>query len=292
MAPFSKQFKLTRIAPTPSGYLHLGNAFSFALTAAIAKDTGGEILLRIDDMDRDRVEMPYINDIFDTLNFLNIPWQQGPQNVAEHQSHWSQFFRLNNYQPALDKLVAEGCVFACSCSRRQLQTMGYECTCAARKTPLDMPDVAWRIQTDDRKLSINTLVDGVVIKVLPAEMKNFIIRKKDGYPAYQLTSLIDDVHFGSDLIIRGEDLWQSTIAQHYLASIIGITSFAERTFHHHKLLTDNTCNKLSKSAGSSSIQQMRGLGISSAQVYAQIGAMVMPGKTLSHWTDLSHNDDL
>jgi glutamyl-tRNA synthetase len=285
----SSQFKLTRIAPTPSGYLHLGNAYSFALTAAIAKNTDAEILLRIDDLDRDRVEMAYVNDIFDTLNFLDIAWQQGPKNNDEYKNRWSQLCRLDIYQPAIDMLAQSGNIFACTCSRRQLQTPGYNCTCANKNTPLDTPRAAWRIRTDQRVLTINTLEQGPINSVLPTDMKNFIVRKKDGYPAYQLTSLLDDAYFGVDLIVRGEDLWSSTMAQHYLASILDMKTFTESTFHHHKLLTTPDNAKLSKSAGSTSIQYMRGQGLLASHVYAQIGRMLSPEKELWHWNDLSHN---
>lgn len=284
-----RRFKLTRIAPTPSGYLHFGNAYSFALTAAIAETTGADILLRIDDLDRDRVEMAYVNDIFDTVNFLDIQCQRGPQNSEEYKNRWSQLCRLDIYQPALDKLAQSGNLFACTCSRRQLQTPGYECACVNKNIPLDTPNAAWRIRTDERALTIKTLEQGLIKSALPADMTNFVIRKKDGYPAYQLTSLLDDAYFSADLIVRGEDLWPSTIAQHYLASILGITAFTESTFYHHKLLTTPDGSKLSKSAGSTSIQYLRGQGMSAPRVYAQIGRMMSPEKELSHWSELSYN---
>jgi len=284
-----RQFKLTRIAPTPSGYLHLGNAYSFALTAAIAQNTGANILLRIDDLDRDRVETSYVNDIFDTLTFLGIPWHHGPQNSDEYKNRWSQLCRLDIYLPAIDKLAQGGNLFACTCSRKQLQTPGYVCTCANKNTPLDTPNAAWRIRTDQRVLTINTLEQGPIQSTVPADMKNFIIRKKDGYPAYQLTSLLDDIYFGVDLIVRGEDLWPSTIAQHYLASVLNIPSFSQITFHHHKLLMTDTDTKLSKSAGSTSIQHIRRQGLTSTNLYNQIGRMLSSANILSHWSDLSHN---
>lgn len=286
MTHFSKQFKLTRIAPTPSGYLHLGNAYSFALTAAIAQNTGAQILLRIDDLDRERADIAYVTDIFETLDFLDIRWQQGPHNVDEYKNQWSQLCRLNNYQPALDALAQSGAVFACTCSRKQLQTTGYQCHCADKHLPLDAPDVAWRLFTDDRTLTINTLTQGAITASLPAALKNFVVRKKDRFPAYQLTSLLDDSFFGVDLIVRGEDLWESTIAQHYLASILGISLFVNSTFHHHKLLVAENNTKLSKSAGATSIQYMRVRGISPTEVYAQIGEMISPHKKLSHWIDI------
>lgn len=286
MFKFAKQFNLTRIAPTPSGYLHLGNAYSFALTAAIAESCGSGILLRIDDLDRERAEILYVNDIFDTLNFLDIPWQRGPRNAEEYKREWSQLLRLNIYRPALDKLAQSGSVFGCTCSRKQLQAPQYECNCAHKNIPLETAGVAWRISTNNRVLTINTLTQGPINLALPAEIKNFVVRKKDGYPAYQLTSLLDDLHFGVDLIVRGEDLWPSTIAQHYLASVLNIPSFSHITFHHHKLLMNDSETKLSKSAASTSIQYMRGQGAPSTQVYTQIGQMLSSKKELHHWKDV------
>ncbi len=91
-------FKKTRIAPTPSGFLHLGNVLSFSITAALARKTGAAILLRIDDLDRGRVTTPYVQDIFDTLNYLGIPWDEGPRNYEEYQWEYSQVYRLDSYR--------------------------------------------------------------------------------------------------------------------------------------------------------------------------------------------------
>ena len=73
----------TRIAPTPSGFLHLGNVVAFVKTVELGKRSGAKVLLRIDDMDRERVEKEYVQDIFDTLEFLELPWDEGPRNVEE-----------------------------------------------------------------------------------------------------------------------------------------------------------------------------------------------------------------
>ena len=94
-------FQKTRIAPTPSGYLHLGNVLSFALTAALARRAGAAILLRIDDLDRERVSRDYVEDIFETLRFLGIPWDEGPRDFSEYERVWSQLHRLRLYREAL-----------------------------------------------------------------------------------------------------------------------------------------------------------------------------------------------
>ncbi|MGZ3753740.1 MAG: glutamate--tRNA ligase family protein [Mucilaginibacter sp.] len=263
-------FTKTRIAPTPSGFLHLGNAFSFALTADLAQKTNAKILLRIDDLDRQRANKLYVQDIFDTLNFLNIHWQEGPRNLQEYENNWSQVHRMPIYQTALDQLKQCGAVFACTCSRTQIE----HCNCIEQNIPLETPNTAWRLRTDDKlQLSIQKLSEGIVNAKLPPEMKNFIVKKKDGYPAYQLASLMDDLHFGIDLVVRGEDLWPSTIAQHYLADILQQPDFQKITFHHHPLLMKKS-EKLSKSAGDTSIKYLREQGKKARNIYEGIGRIL------------------
>src|ERR1700722_17238392 len=102
-----ERFNRTRIAPTPSGYLHLGNVLSFALTAALARRTGAGILLRIDDLDRGRVSKDYVEDIFETLRFLEIPWDEGPRDFIDYQRVYTQLRRMQLYQEALQQLRDE-----------------------------------------------------------------------------------------------------------------------------------------------------------------------------------------
>src|SRR5580698_3356989 len=229
-------FKKTRIAPTPSGFLHLGNVLSFSITAALACQGGAKILLRIDDLDRVRVSDRYLQDIFDTLNFLDIPWDEGPRDAADFEGHYSQMHRTNLYNHALGQLRENGRVYACSCSRKQLAD-GQPCNCAGKEIPLDADDVSWRLITDDKKeINVQSYDGGAVRAFLPVEMKNFVVRKKDGFPAYQLTSVMDDLFFGVGLVVRGEDLWPSTLAQHQLAAALSDNAFNDITFYHHPLL--------------------------------------------------------
>ncbi|MBC7398913.1 MAG: tRNA glutamyl-Q synthetase [Mucilaginibacter sp.] len=268
------RFTKTRIAPTPSGYLHLGNALSFALTAALARKTGAKILLRIDDLDQQRANNDYVQDIFDTLSFLNIPWDEGPCDVDDYKANWSQLHRMELYKDALQQLEDQRDVFACKCSRAQLQDGVYPGTCRNRSIPLDTPETAWRLYTDDKELSIKTLKDDIIKVRLPEAMKDFVVKKKDDFPAYQLASLIDEIHFGVDLIVRGEDLYPSTIAQHYLADVLGKPNFTNITFHHHPLLMEAGDKKLSKSAGATSIKYLRDQGKTAEDVYKEIERML------------------
>ena len=286
-------FTKTRIAPTPSGYLHLGNVLSFALTAAIAQQTGAKILLRIDDLDRGRVHRAYVEDVFDTLNFLEILWHEGPRNYTEYEREWSQTHRMPLYNEALKKLKDDHNVFACSCSRAQLAGKeAYPGTCRHANLDFNTKNISWRLHTtQDTELNVKTINNGIVSTALPNSMQHFVVRKKDGFPAYQLSSVIDDVYFGVDLIVRGADLWPSTLAQHYLALKLDAQAFLNSTFHHHPVLMESGGQKLSKSAGSTSIKYLREQGKKPAEIYQEILKMAGAGidYEVSTWQQLAES---
>lgn len=280
-------FKKTRIAPTPSGFLHLGNVFSFGLTAALAKKTGAAILLRIDDLDRERADLRYVQDIFETLAFLNIPWHEGPSDLREHEATGSQLHRLGLYKKALQRLREENKVYACNCSRTQTGPGGYSGACRHKNLSLDAPDVCWRLDTSALlDLHIKTYGGESISSTLPIVMQDFVVRKKNGYPAYQLCSVIDDVHFGIDLVIRGLDLWDSTLAQLYLARVCGLQAFTDVTFCHHPLLMSPENKKLSKSAGDTSVHFLRGQQNRPEDIYERIGIMLKNKPHLKSWEGL------
>lgn len=252
-------FQKTRIAPTPSGYLHRGNAFSFLLTAALAKKTGARLLLRIDDLDRQRVRPAYVQDIFDTLQRLQIGWNEGPRSAAEHEACFSQTHRLPLYRNALQQLRDTGQVFACSCSRTAILRHNaegvYPGTCLHKGLSLDAAGVSWRLRTHAAtRLQVKHLDGSITAAPLPPDLQFFVVQKKDGQPAYQLASLVDDLHFGVNLVVRGADLWPSTLAQLLLAERLQQPRFGDITFYHHPLLKDSSGAKLSKSAGAPSVR--------------------------------------
>lgn len=287
-----KVFKRTRIAPTPSGYLHLGNVLSFVLTAALARQTNANILLRIDDLDRGRANKVYIQDIFDTLNFLEIPWDEGPRNFQEYESEWSQLHRMPFYRDTLLKLREREAVFACDCSRARIREQSnddsYPGTCCRKGIGLDTENVNWRLKTDEAKMFfINDFNGGITQATLPAGMRNFVVRKKDGYPSYQLTSLMDDLYFEVDLVVRGADLWPSTLAQHSLAEQIGGDAFTDTAFYHHPLLMATGNRKLSKSAGDTSVHYLRTQGQKPADIYTAIALMLGKDERVENWQQLA-----
>lgn len=269
-------FKLTRIAPTPSGYLHLGNAYSFLITKALAEKHGAKILLRIDDLDRERYRTEYVEDIFETLDFLEITIDLGPKNLREFDSEWSQVHRMTQYEEALSKERWSGKVFACDCSRKKIQQLDssgyYLGQCIDRRLSLDKQDIAWRMDTSESDFVNFTEYPDLRKKALiPQDSAFYILRKKDGQPAYHLTSLVDDLHFGVDLIVRGKDLYSSTLAQLDLARNLGESKFDKVTFHHHSLIKGPKQEKLSKSDGATSIQFLRKEGKTLKDIKAMLG---------------------
>jgi len=273
MQPFVR----TRIAPTPSGYLHLGNVLSFAITAVLAKQSAARTMLRIDDLDRERTRKAYVIDIFDTLAYLDIPWDEGPSDYHTYEAVYSQVHRSALYRQALEQLREQGVVFACDCSRASLRRHhadgSYTGRCRHRGLPLDGDGYCWRIDTENADL--------------PEQMRYFIVRKKDGMPSYQLTSLVDDVHFGVDLIVRGQDLWDSTKAQLFLAGVLGYDQFSEASIMHHMLLKGGSDEKLSKSAGATSVHYLRKRGYTAADIYRTIGEMTGLQQQISSIRDLA-----
>jgi glutamyl/glutaminyl-tRNA synthetase len=283
-------YKLTRIAPTPSGFLHLGNAYSFLVTKVLAEKHGAKILLRMDDLDRERYKTEFVEDILESLEYLEIPIDLGPKNLTEFESEWSQIHRMEIYESALEKLRVSGKVFACDCSRKKITQMDpsgfYLGQCIDRKIPLEKPETSWRINTlDSDFISYTEYPDKKITALIPEESAFCIIRKKDKLPAYHLTSVMDDVEFGVDLVVRGKDLYPSTLAQLDLARLLEIESYSNTTYFHHPILKGPNKEKLSKSAGSTSIQYLRREGKKLSDIYVILGKMMGVQEEITSFSD-------
>lgn len=261
----------TRIAPTPSGLLHEGNGASFILTYALARAYEGQILLRIDDLDAERMRLDYLDDIFRTLDWLGIEWDEGPSSVEDFQQNWSQLHRLDLYQNALEKLRhTEGCIYTCQCSRKQIKEASvnglYPQTCRYKNLDFDEKEMAWRIHVPESAtvsfknydLKEKSIVN--IQSTISNTVGDFVVRQKNGLPAYQVASVVDDTHFGVNFIVRGSDLWTSTAAQIFVAEQLERTEFTESLFIHHSLLTNEQGEKLSKSKGASALAEWQRAG--------------------------------
>lgn len=264
----------TRIAPTPSGYLHIGNAFDFILEWLLAHAAGGSVLLRIDDLDQPRVRPEYLEEIFAALHWLGLGYEEGPRNVVELKKEWSQQLRLPLYEEMLSRLTQSGRVYACRCSRKDLEENGaIGCGCQADDIPLAEPEVAWRFETKNAdEVFIRDVRQEAQFVNVHAVNPNFVIRRKDGLPAYHIASLSDDAFYQINFIVRGQDLWESTATQLLLAQTLALNHFQEVTFLHHPLIAAPEGGKLSKSAGAASLKAARENGSSSAEIFGQFCA--------------------
>jgi glutamyl-tRNA synthetase len=257
----------SRIAPTPSGFLHLGNVFSFVLTWLIVRKKQGYLLLKIDDLDSQRRRMEYVDDIFSTLEWLGLDYDEGASGTSDFLMNFSQESRIHEYENLLHQLIEkQGLVFECSCSRADIQyntTNGlYAGTC--RRNLLDTNTLgvgksktAWRVIVPNEPIRFQDMLKGEIAIPLAENMGDFVVRRKEGTPAYQIASLSDDLRYNINLVVRGSDLINSTAAQVFIAQQADRKEFTKSIFLHHGLLCDNTHQKMSKSAGALSIKAMR-----------------------------------
>lgn len=278
----------TRIAPTPSGFLHAGNAWSFLIAWLCARSRGGTVHLRIDDLDTARLRPEYLDDIFASLGWLGLDWDTGPRDAADFRSRHSQTLRLAEYRSALERLAARGgegpAVFPCACSREKARqdsaaagTPGlYAGTCRAAGIAWEraaFPGEAARPgEARGGELHLRARVPieaavrfrdargGTAMAAPGRDMGDFVVWQKNGLPAYQLASVVDDESLGVDFVVRGMDLLASTGAQIWLAEAIGAAGFRGAEFLHHPLLLAPEGGKLSKSAGAESLLALRARG--------------------------------
>ena len=244
---------ITRWAPTPSGWLHTGNALNAILVFAIARRLNGQVYLRIDDLDSPRVRHEYVEDIFLSLEWLGLVPDKGPSTATELAT-WSQQNRMSQYCDLLDQLAKTNRVYACTCSRtdidRQSEDGIYPGTCRNKHLPLDTPAASWRLNT--QALDPVEWLDawsGPATITIQESLGDPVIRRKDGIPAYHIASLSDDELWGISFIARGRDLTPSTAIQLALARAASQPHFPRSCFLHHSLITDPKGAKLSKSAG-------------------------------------------
>ena len=229
----------TRIAPTPSGFLHAGNLYNFLLTKRVADEVGAELLLRIDDLDAFRLRDEYVEDIFRCLHWLGIEWVGPPQTIDDYRAHVDEPGRIDHYYDRLESMIDAGLpAFVCRCSRRELgRDARCEQGCETKQLKLNTGKTAIRVRVPDTHMELRDA------------MGDFIVWRREDLPAYQLQSLIDDDEMRITHIVRGEDLLDSTMAQRYLATFLEDTTFSAVQFLHHGLVTGDNGQKLSKSQG-------------------------------------------
>lgn len=239
---------ITRLAPTPSGFLHEGNIYNFLINWLWARANGGKVWLRIDDADVQRKRPEYVEDIFIVLEWMGLYWDIGPEGPDALESVWSQTHRRPIYESLLSKLAEKNQLYACTCSRTQMKSARQPCLCYEQSLPLNTHEAAWKMKMDDTAVvSIPNEKNAAIDTRL--SLFDFVVRKKDLWPAYAITSLADDMEFGVTHIARGLDLLESTARQFHIARQLPDTTFTSVHCWHHDLLLDDTQEKISKSAG-------------------------------------------
>lgn len=246
----------TRIAPTPSGYLHLGNLANFLLTERLAQEGDGVLLLRIDDCDGTRVRAEFVEHIFATLGWLGIEWQEGPRDAADFRARFSQAARKDYYFGRLSALAHF--TYACACSRKDMGSG--PCDCREKRPTFEPGRHAIRLRVDDPALA--------------REHGDVALWRKDDGPAYQWASVIDDLDAQINLIVRGEDLRGSSELQKYVAKLVQPGGFEHVRFVHHPLLMGDDGKKLAKSQGSASVLEWQRAGASAETVREELASVL------------------
>jgi glutamyl/glutaminyl-tRNA synthetase len=264
---------ITRIAPTPSGFLHVGNALNAVLIWLWARQHNASILLRIDDLDQERVRSEYVEDVFRTLEWLGIDWDVGPQSVIDFHTQWSQHRRIDAYYSAIQVLVDRDYVYHCRCSRTNWLTMGYKgCSCRLQVVE-ESSEAIVRLNILPEVLSFDDAWIGTQTWEFDPNSMVSVVRKRDGLPSYQIASTVDDVLFEVNHIVRGQDLVESSAFQLHLSELMGLSAFRNVRLMHHPLVKSNG-GKLSKSAGAMSLNQMRNSGMSLEHFYRWVSSMM------------------
>jgi glutamyl/glutaminyl-tRNA synthetase len=236
---------------------------------------GGKLLLRIDDVDPDRTLPEYVEDIFVTLEWLGIDYDLGPGGPEAFGRDFSILRRKEYYRDLLEELRQNSDrLYACTCSRKQIAEHApggiYPGICRHKKHPLETHKSAMRLVVPEKT---DIIIDSRTI-ALDRDLGDFVLWRKDGVPAYQFSSLVDDRDWEVNLVVRGEDLLLSSAAQLYLARQLGAESFLGARFIHHPLLIGTRGEKLSKTKRDHSLMEIRESGKSPLYVYRYVAGFL------------------
>ena len=250
---------VSRLAPTPNGEIHWGNLMNFALTWAYVRQSGGKLWLRFDDVDQDRCEEKYAEGIRKILEYLGIFWD-------EEYSH--QFRQLESYRQFLTSLPH----FVCECSRQDIyhRTGAYYYDGYCRKKNL-----AYQPGQHALRFLNPRSVQG-----------DFVLWRRENIPAYHLTSLYDDINLGVTLIIRGEDLRESTLIQQELSQTLPGDPLGKVKFIHHPLLTTPGGEKLAKSRQDGYLMALMEQGIGAKEIWSELSGLMNLPRSLNSANDL------
>lgn len=267
-----------RLAPSPTGLLHLGHARTFWLAAERARIAGGQLRLRNDDLDRARCRPEFVAAMQEDLHWLGLTWQ-GPVITQSE--------RLARYRTALGQLHAAGLIFPCTRSRRDvLEAAGapHEGPDAVDDEPLYPREfrppadarfpapglhlnVNWRFRVpDDEEIRFEDQRLGPQRAVAGRDFGDFLVWRKDDLPSYQLATVVDDAELGITEVVRGADLVRSTFRQLLLFRALGRPAPA---FLHAPLMADAAGHRLAKRHDALSLRALRQQGVTPSELHAR-----------------------
>jgi len=245
-----------RFAPSPTGYLHVGGARTMLFNWLVARQQGGEILLRIEDTDTERNRPDLTDDILEQIQWLGLPWDGAPTHQSE---------RLHLYAKAADELIAAGRAYWCDCTPEQVQQRakdrggppGYDGHCRDRGLERG-PDTALRFRVPDNgSTTFDDLVRGTVT-FENAKLEDFVVLRSNGIPTFLLANVVDDADMGITHVVRGEEHVNGTPKYLLIGQALGLDH--QPVFAHLPVLVNEQRKKLSKRRDSVSVAEFREAG--------------------------------
>lgn len=270
-----------RLAPSPTGLLHLGHARTFWIAADRARRVGGKLLLRNDDLDAARFRLDFVQAVQDDLRWLGLHWD-GPMI--------SQTERMPRYRAALERLHATGVIFPCTRSRRDvIEAAGAPHEGGADQEPIypkefrppadaplpplgDPVSSNWRFRVPDgEEIAFVDQRGGLQRAVCGHDFGDFLVWRKDNIPSYQLATVVDDAELGVTEVVRGDDLIKSTFRQILLFRALGWTV---PDFYHAPLMLDDSGQRLAKRHDALALRTLREKGAKPEDILAKFRAEV------------------
>ena len=245
-----------RFAPSPTGYLHLGSARTALFNWLWARHVGGEMLLRIEDTDRERSQPELIEVIFDALRWLGIEWDGEPTYQSDS---------ADRHAAVVEQFLADGVAYRCDCTQDEVQARvkaagrppGYDGHCRDRDLPAEVPHVVRFRVPDDGETSWDDLIRGT-ITFEHRNLEDFVLRRRDGTPMFIVANAVDDADSAVTHVIRGEDLINVTPKMLLVRRALGVTEPIE--FAHLPLIVGADRKKLSKRQGDVAVADYRDKG--------------------------------
>jgi glutamyl-tRNA synthetase/glutamyl-Q tRNA(Asp) synthetase len=251
---------ITRFAPAPTGYLHLGHVVNAVVVWGVARACGGRVHLRIEDHDRQRCRPEYESALFEDLAWLGFEPDEPPTRQSE---------RGETYERALDSLRSNGLVYACACSRAEIAASRYPGACRDRGIA-ERHGVALRVRLEPSVERFADLRHGPQQQSPHEQCGDLMVRDREGNWSYQFAATVDDYLQGVTHVVRGDDLLESTGRQLQLSRLLG-RQIPPR-FLHHPLIMKSGSQKLSKSDRDTGVRDLRASGRSAESVIGEAAA--------------------